>query len=114
MKSNFTKHLFAVCATFSLTLALAHPATAQTKVSRKLSDEAAQSQKAARVFRQIMGAPDQGIPKSVLDGAECVAVFPSVIKAGFIVGGRGGRGVASCRTPLGGRQFRSTDRRAIH
>lgn len=33
--------------------------------------------------------------------AECVAVFPQVLKAGFIFGGRGGRGVASCRTKSG-------------
>ena len=45
-----------------------------------------------------MDTPDKGIPKDLLEKAECVAVFPSVIKAGFIVGGRGGRGVASCRT----------------
>ena len=45
-----------------------------------------------------MVAPDQVILKDVLDNAECVAVFPQVIKAGFIVGGRG---VASCRTPSG-------------
>ena len=49
-------------------------------------------------------APDEGIPDGVLDGAECVAVFPSVIKAGFVIGGRGGRGgrgLASCRTARG-------------
>ena len=45
-----------------------------------------------------MVAPDQAIPKDVLDSAECVAVFAQVIKAGFIVGGRG---MASCRTPSG-------------
>jgi lipid-binding SYLF domain-containing protein len=45
--------------------------------------------------------PDKGIPLELLDGAECVVVFPSVLKAGLIVGGRGGRGVASCRTAVG-------------
>jgi SH3 domain-containing YSC84-like protein 1 len=69
--------------------------------SKKLNEAAEQSQKAANVFREIMNVPDKGIPKKVIDKAECVAVFPSVIKAGFIVGGRGGRGVASCRTPQG-------------
>jgi lipid-binding SYLF domain-containing protein len=74
---------------------------AQGKVSQQIKDEAEQSSKAARVFREIMNAPDQTIPKTVLEGAECVAVFPSVIKAGFIVGGRGGRGVVSCRVGKG-------------
>jgi lipid-binding SYLF domain-containing protein len=45
------------------------------------------------VLKEIMVAPDQAIPKDVLDSAECVAVFPQVIMTGFIVGGRG---VASC------------------
>ncbi len=72
-------------------------AMAQTK----LKDEINQSQKAAEVFGEIMNVPDKEIPREILDKAECVAVFPQVIKAGFIVGGRGGRGVASCRTGNG-------------
>ena len=48
-----------------------------------------------------MDTPDKGIPEDLLQKAECVAVFPSVIKVGLIVGGRGGRGVASCRTAAG-------------
>src|ERR1044072_3265690 len=48
-----------------------------------------------------MGTPDKGIPSDLLNKAECVAVFPSVVKAGFIVGGKAGRGVASCRTASG-------------
>jgi lipid-binding SYLF domain-containing protein len=67
----------------------------------KMKDEINQSQKAAEVFREIMNIPEKAIPRDVLDRAECVAVFPQVIKAGFIVGGRGGRGVASCRTATG-------------
>jgi len=62
------------------------------------ADAIKQSGKAATVFKEIMAAPDKSIPSDILDKAVCVAVFPQVIKAGFIVGGRGGRGVASCRT----------------
>lgn len=75
-------------------LALAPLASAQEK---DMKDEIEQSQKAATVFTEIMNTPDKAVPQSLLDDAECVAVFPNVIKAGFIVGGRGGRGVASCR-----------------
>jgi lipid-binding SYLF domain-containing protein len=67
----------------------------------KMKDEVNQSQKAAKVFREIMDTPDKDIPRDILEKSECVAVFPEVIKAGFIVGGRGGRGVASCRTATG-------------
>ncbi|MGE0885865.1 MAG: lipid-binding SYLF domain-containing protein [Blastocatellales bacterium] len=65
------------------------------------ADAIKQSGKAATVFKEIMAAPDKSVPADVLDKAVCVAVFPQVIKAGFIVGGRGGRGVASCRTKTG-------------
>jgi SH3 domain-containing YSC84-like protein 1 len=64
-------------------------------------DAIRQAGKAAEVFRQIMGTPDNAVPLSVLDKAVCVAVFPDVIKGGLIVGGRKGRGVASCRTQTG-------------
>src|SRR5450432_3659270 len=56
---------------------------------------------AADVLDQIQSAPDSGIPGEVLGSAECVAVVPSMLKGGFIVGGRYGRGLASCRTPKG-------------
>lgn len=68
---------------------------------KKLKDGTEQSEKAATVFNEIMNAPDSAVPSDILEKAECVAVFPSVIKAGFIVGGRGGRGVVSCRTNQG-------------
>jgi len=70
----------------------------QNKADKDFQDAVEQSSKSARVFTEIMGAPDWEIQKDILDGAECVMVFPEVIKAGFIVGGRGGRGVGSCRT----------------
>jgi len=62
---------------------------------------ASQANKSAAVLNEIMATPDKGIPRDVLAKAECVAVFPKVVKAGFILAGQGGRGVASCRTPSG-------------
>jgi len=56
---------------------------------------------ASTVLDEIQAAPDQGIPQEVLGSAECVAVIPTLLKGGFIVGGRYGKGVASCRTPKG-------------
>jgi lipid-binding SYLF domain-containing protein len=58
-------------------------------------------QAAADVLNEIQGAPDQGIPEEVLGSAECVAVVPSMLKGGFVVGAQYGRGLASCRTPKG-------------
>ena len=65
--------------------------------AQNLTDQTKQVNKASTVFREIMAAPDKAIPRDLLDDAKCVAVFPEVVKAGFIVGGRGGRGVVSCR-----------------
>jgi lipid-binding SYLF domain-containing protein len=48
------------------------------------------------VLKEILDVPD-GIPQDLLDRAECVVVFPSVLKAAFIVGGSYGRGAMSCR-----------------
>ncbi|MGA2219287.1 MAG: lipid-binding SYLF domain-containing protein [Terracidiphilus sp.] len=56
---------------------------------------------AGAVLREIMAAPDKGIPEEVLDHAKCIAVVPHLVKGGFIFGAQGGRGVATCRTPNG-------------
>lgn len=93
MPVKFTRSLIAVVC---LSLA-AGPAI----FARDAKDAAKQAAKSSKVFQEIMAAPDKAIPSSVLDKAQCIAVFPDVIKAGFIVGGRGGRGVASCRTENG-------------
>jgi SH3 domain-containing YSC84-like protein 1 len=50
------------------------------------------------VLKDILNAPDKGVPLSVLDGTKCVITIPSVKKAAFIIGGSYGRGVMSCRT----------------
>ena len=56
---------------------------------------------ASTILEEIQMAPDTGIPDNVMGSAQCVAVVPSMLKAGFVVGARYGRGVASCRTPKG-------------
>jgi SH3 domain-containing YSC84-like protein 1 len=48
------------------------------------------------VLKEILDVPDN-IPQALLDKADCVVVFPSVLKAAFIVGGSYGRGAMSCR-----------------
>lgn len=58
-------------------------------------------QSAADVLNEIQSAPDSGVPNEILSRADCVAVVPSMLKGGFVVGGKYGRGLASCRTPKG-------------
>ena len=56
---------------------------------------------ATTVLHEIMGMPDKGIPEEVLEHAKCVAVVPHMVKGGFVFGGKGGKGVATCRTANG-------------
>jgi SH3 domain-containing YSC84-like protein 1 len=53
-------------------------------------------QNAGQVVKEIMNIPDN-IPQSLIDKADCVIVFPGVLKAAFIVGASYGRGVMTCR-----------------
>jgi len=58
-------------------------------------------QKASQVLHEIMSTPDKGIPDEVMEHAKCIAVVPDLVKGGFIFGGEGGQGVATCRTAHG-------------
>ena len=77
--------------------------SAITLSSLAFASEAASSrlQTAATVLDEIMAAPDKGIPSDILGSAKCVAVVPSLLKGGFVVGGAHGRGMATCRTATG-------------
>jgi hypothetical protein len=56
------------------------------------------------VLKEILDVPDD-IPQDLLDKADCVVVFPSVLKAAFMVGGSYGRGAMSCHR---GEDFRGS------
>src|SRR5215472_12272702 len=49
------------------------------------------------VLKEIMDIPDN-IPQDLVDKAECVIIYPSVVKAAFIFGASYGRGAMTCRT----------------
>jgi len=53
---------------------------------------------AATVFSEISGMDDKGIPHDILEKAQCVGIVPDLKRAGFIVGGKYGKGVLVCRT----------------
>lgn len=56
---------------------------------------------AIRVLNEIAATPDRQIPKDLLRDAEAVAVIPDVVKAGFVIGGRRGRGLIAVRSADG-------------
>ncbi len=88
------KRLLVLCVVIGLAL----PLLAADEEENKAEDRIKAS---GTVLDEIEAAPDQGIPEEVLASAQCVAVVPTMLKGGFIVGARYGRGVASCRTPKG-------------
>jgi lipid-binding SYLF domain-containing protein len=56
---------------------------------------------AASVFSEIMATPDKGIPQDLLEKAHCIVIVPGLKTAGFIVGGKYGKGYLSCRNKSG-------------
>lgn len=65
------------------------------------SEQVKRMNASAEVMNEIMETPDKGIPEELLDSAKCVAIIPSMVKIGFVFGGRHGRGIATCRTSSG-------------
>jgi SH3 domain-containing YSC84-like protein 1 len=70
------------------------PALAASADEEKIEDRLENS---GTVLKEIMDIPDD-IPQDLIDKAECVIVYPSVVKAAFIVGASYGRGAMTCRT----------------
>jgi lipid-binding SYLF domain-containing protein len=85
------KSILVVC----LGLIATAPLFAANKEQKRLEN-------AGVVMQEIMNVPDN-IPQQVIERAECVIVFPSVLKAAFVVGASYGRGAMVCRT---GKDFR--------
>src|SRR5271156_855226 len=83
--------LFACVGLAAATLCSAHPNKEQERLENS-----------GVVMQEIMNIPDN-IPQQVLEKADCVIVFPSVLKAAFVVGASYGRGAMVCRT---GKDFR--------
>ncbi|MBM3820335.1 MAG: lipid-binding SYLF domain-containing protein [Acidimicrobiia bacterium] len=68
-----------------------------TVSAQQESDEARRVRQAAMVFDEIMRAADSAIPDAILGNADGIAVFPGLVRAGFIVGGMRGRGILSSK-----------------
>jgi len=75
-----------------LALAIALPLAAAD--SKKETDRL---ENCGLVLKEILDIPDD-IPQDLLDKAVCVIVYPSVLKAAFVLGGSYGRGAMTCRT----------------
>ncbi len=76
-------------------LALSVPLLAKDKKPTMRLDEA------AMVLTEVMGAADKGIPQDMLENAHCIVIVPNLKTAAFLVGGKYGKGVLSCRNKSG-------------
>ena len=94
------RHVFTGFLAVSL-LFVAFTSTATAQKKSRIQDATKRSGEAAQTFTEIMNVREKAIPQELLDKAEAIAVFPGVIKAAFIVGGRGGKGVISRRVKGG-------------
>src|SRR5882724_8176799 len=92
MEENHMRKMMSCFSSIVLVLSLLAgmaSASDQTKDDERLRNS-------GTVLKEILDVPDD-IPQDLLDKADCVVVFPSVLKAAFIVGGSYGRGAMSCR-----------------
>ena len=85
------------CATVLIALLVFSVVITPAQNKSRTQDAARHSSDAAKTFTEIMNVKDKAIPKELLDTAEAIAVFPGVVKAAFVFGGRGGQGVISRR-----------------
>ncbi|KFN46358.1 hypothetical protein N787_10870 [Arenimonas metalli CF5-1] len=83
-----------LAAALALLIAFAAPARAGEKEDAKAND-------AARVLGEIMRIPETAVPEKMFTDAHAIAVIPDVVKAGLVLGGRGGKGLISVRSPDG-------------
>jgi lipid-binding SYLF domain-containing protein len=89
----------AVIAVLAIQACLAAAVVAEDK--KDGSEEVRRMDAAATVLNEVMGTPDKGIPEEIMESAKCVAVVPSMLKGGFVVGASYGKGVATCKTATG-------------
>ena len=88
-RSQVNKRIFAYMLVVSLIAATTGWADDKEKDEDRLRNS-------GTVLKEILNVPDD-IPQDLLDKADCVVVFPSVLKAAFVVGASYGRGVMTCR-----------------
>lgn len=98
---KFSIRQLIMCAVGAVLLTTFSESLVSAQKKSRIQDATRHSSAAAKVFTEIMNVRDKAIPKELLDKAEAIAVFPGVIKAAFIFGGRGGQGVISTRTRNG-------------
>ncbi|MGH9405352.1 MAG: lipid-binding SYLF domain-containing protein [Terriglobia bacterium] len=74
-------------------------ATTAAATSRR--EDVERIQRSAEVFHEIMATPDRAIPQELIGSAKCIAIIPGEKQLAFMVGGKYGKGLVTCRTAHG-------------
>ncbi len=94
--------LFALFFSLAGILAVSSAVAAQDKnTGKELRAAIDRVDDASDVIKEVMKVSEKSIPRDLLEKAKAVIVFPGTLKAAFIVGGQGGKGVAISRTGSG-------------
>jgi lipid-binding SYLF domain-containing protein len=80
-----------------ISMLMAFGLTALPALAAQDSKETGRLENAGTVLEEILNIPDN-IPQDLLDKAECVVIFPSVLKFAIGLGGSYGRGAMVCRS----------------
>ncbi len=76
-------------------------ATTTSMFAAKEKDTAKRLDASTTVLKEMLNASDKGVPHDLIEQAQCIVVVPGMKKAGFIVGGKYGKGFVACRKPGG-------------
>ena len=95
MKKAVYAFLLAVC------LLVYFPPAIKSGGHPEKNPEVEKIQDAILVCQDLIGHPEEGIPKALLHNAQAIAVIPGVVKAAYLVGGQHGKGVLMARQENG-------------
>src|SRR5687767_8340393 len=93
-----------VAATIAACLALGAPALStsqESRQAREAGDQIELVQKSIDVLTALTKVPEDGIPKELLERAEGIVVIPNLVKGGFIIGAKHGKGIMSAKSSSG-------------
>ena len=105
MKKTFWKFFTGVAGILLILMMTVSVIPAQNYNSKEMREQRNDGRDEVRdsvqVFNEIMSKPDKAIPRELLENATAIGIFPNVVKAAFIVGGRGGSGIVARRDANG-------------
>jgi lipid-binding SYLF domain-containing protein len=96
----FKRNQYLVMA-FAFVLLIGSLGLRSVSAKETVNDAQERAQNAANVLSEMMGIKEEGIPTDLMSHAEAVAVFPHMVKGGFVVGGQYGKGLVSDRMANG-------------